>query len=241
MSARRFFVSGVHRIEETVPIEGTDVHHALHVLRLSAGDRIEIIDSGARAFVAELTGDAARLGARLIEERPRAATRELRVDVAQATPKAAKMDAIVEKATELGAMLLIPFSSERTVVRRVGDAKLQRWRRIARSAAEQCGRRDVPPVAAPISYKELLARFCAYDAVLFAWEGATEPLRNQLPHLLNGADSVLAVIGPEGGFSHAEVDAARECGAHIVSLGSRILRTETAAPALLAIIDYITG
>jgi 16S rRNA (uracil1498-N3)-methyltransferase len=242
MSEPRFFVSGIHHPNEIVSIEGDDAHHISNVLRLRAGDRIEIIDSGARAFVAELSGNRKKLRVRLLEEKSRLPARRRRVDVAQAMPKSSKMDSIVEKSTELGVTAVLPFCSERTIVRSVGEAKLQRWRRIARGAAEQCGRRDVPAVPEPVSFGALIARFCAYDVVLFAWEGAIgEPLRQRLPQLLSHADSVLVVVGPEGGFSHAEADAARRSGAEIVSLGERVLRTETAAPALLAILDYETG
>lgn len=240
MSRRRFFVSGVHRPNDVVSIEGSDAHHIADVLRLRAGDRIEIIDSAARAFVAELGGDERHVQARLLEERPHAVERQhLRVDVAQSMPKGSKMDAVVQKGTELGAALFLPFWSERTVARRAGAEKVERWRRIARSAAEQSGRREVPAVVEPVAFDDVLARFCAYDLVLFAWEGSNdEPLHDRLPRLLARAESVLVVIGPEGGFSHAEAEAARARGAHVIWLGERILRTETAAPALLAIINY---
>jgi 16S rRNA (uracil1498-N3)-methyltransferase len=239
MNRRRFFVEGIHHPSEIVSIEGTDAHHIADVLHLRAGDRIEIVDSGGRAFVAEIAGDARHLRARLVEERPRTVRSRLRIDVAQAMPKGSKMDEVIEKATELGAALVLPFWSERTIARSVGVEKLERWRRIARSASEQSGRREIPSVLEPAAFTEVLARFCAYDLVLFAWEGSNGvPLRNRLPQLLARADSALVVIGPEGGFSHAESEAARVRGAQIVSLGERILRTETAAPALLAVLNY---
>jgi 16S rRNA (uracil1498-N3)-methyltransferase len=242
VSGRRFFVEGVHRRGETVTIEGSDAHHIADVLRLRSGDHVEVIDSAGEAFDAELSFNHHHVSAQLMDVNAQPVPARLRIDVAQAVPKGAKMDAIVEKATELGASVLLPFISERTIARETGDAKLARWRRIAQSAAEQCGRREMPAVLDPMPFAALLDRFCAYDCVLFAWESSKrEALRRRLPELISGANSVLIVIGPEGGFSHAEADAAKERGAVDISLGPCILRTETAALALLAILTYITG
>lgn len=241
MSRRRFFVSGIHHANELVPIDAADAHHAAHVLRLRAGDTVEVIDSGAHRFVAELRGEGSALSARLVAAVERSTASTLRVDLAQALPKRTKMDTIVEKVTELGANAVLPFHSARTIPAAPSDARVERWRRIARSAAEQCGRADVPNVAALGSFHDVVQRFSGYDTVVFAWENADrEPLRVRLPTLLEGAQRVLLVVGPEGGFSHEEADAARKRGAHVVSLGERILRTETAAPALLSIVNYLT-
>jgi 16S rRNA (uracil1498-N3)-methyltransferase len=235
----RFFVPGVHENGARVRIEGGDAHHVTDVLRLRDGDRVEIVDSAARAFVAVIEHDDSQLVARLVEELAAAPTGALRVDVAQALPKGAKMDFVVEKATELGAGTIMPFSSERTVARAVGGERVARWRRIAKSSAEQCGRREIPEIFEPCTYEALLARFDAYDAVLFAWETAERaPLRETLPALVRDAERVLVIIGPEGGFTHAEAAAARERGASVISLGQRILRTETGALALLAVLAY---
>jgi 16S rRNA (uracil1498-N3)-methyltransferase len=241
MSARRFFVEGVHRPGETVRIEGGDAHHIVHVLRLRPGDHVEVVDSAAHAFDAEIV-DGDGVGALLVRESVPQGLGNVRIDVAQAMPKGQKMDYVVEKATELGAGAILPFVSERTVAREAGTAKLARWRRVARSASEQSGRRAIPAVPAPLEFDELLARFCAYDLVLFAWESSdAQPLRLRLRELLKDARNVLVVVGPEGGFSHAEADAARAAGAELISLGRNILRTETAALAMLAILNYETG
>lgn len=237
--SNRFFVQGVHERGERVGIDAADAHHIVDVLRLRAGDCIEIIDSSARSFVGRLERVRDGLVAELVSECEAAAGKRLTVEVAQALPKGAKFDLVVEKATELGAAIIRPFTSERTIARGAGAQKVARWRRIARSAAEQCGRREMPTIADPVSYAELAGRFREYGAVLFAWESADRtPLRERLPALIASARSVLLVIGPEGGFSHAEAAAARTNGAHLVSLGPHILRTETAALALLAVVAY---
>ncbi|MDP9025758.1 MAG: 16S rRNA (uracil(1498)-N(3))-methyltransferase [Candidatus Eremiobacteraeota bacterium] len=239
MSARRFFVEGMHTEGDAVQIGPSDAHKIAHVLRLQSGDVIEIVDSAAVLFDAKLTVDAH--GTRAVLFAGRTSGRELRVeiDVAQGIPKGQKMDFVVEKLTELGAHAILPFESERSVAHDVGSAKLERWRRLAKSAALQSGRTVVPEVIDPQTLDDILARCASYDVALFPWEVAAQnPLRAMLPALIAGATRILIVIGPEGGFSHAEAERAAAAGAHRISLGARILRTETAALALLAILAY---
>ncbi len=240
MPARRFFIEGVQQAGAHVVIDASDAHKIAHVLRLRAGDAIDAVDSSGTLYRAQLTCVGERVEARLLVAEPGDATASLQVEVAQALPKGSKMDAIVEKATELGAAAIRPFRCERSIAREAGAGKLERWRRVARSAAAQCGRRDVPRVEEPVDFAALLEGFAAYDAVLFPWELAERrPLRTTLPPLLAQAGRVLAVIGPEGGFAHGEAEAARARGAHLLWLGPRILRTETAALALLAVIEAL--
>jgi 16S rRNA (uracil1498-N3)-methyltransferase len=236
-AARRFFIEGTCKAGSVIEIGGSDAHKIAHVLRLVAGDRIEIIDSTATQFDAAIETIGRSIRATLLEEFDAEFTASLCVDVAQAVPKGRRMDFVVEKGTELGARAFFPFFCERTIARSLGDEKLARWRRLARSAAQQSGRRDVPQIADPLSYDALLSKFSEYDAVLFAWELAPpRALRDALLSLLPQRGGVLAVVGPEGGFTHAEAAAALENDAVAISLGPRILRTDTAAMALLAVI-----
>jgi 16S rRNA (uracil1498-N3)-methyltransferase len=243
-AARRFFVEGRSEIGRSVEIAGGDAHKIAHVLRLHAGDRIEVIDSAGAAFAAAIEEAGPVVRATLVErvaERSEARP-PLDVEVAQAVPKGRRMDFVIEKCTELGAAAFLPFYCERSVGRCVGAEKLSRWRRLARTAAQQSGRRDVPQIAAPIEFDPLSQRFGEYGAVLFAWEMArSEPLRELLPSALPATGRVLVVIGPEGGFTHAEADLAERRGATLVGLGSRILRTDTAAIVLLAVIGALTS
>lgn len=244
MTARRFFVEGTREIGGVVEIEGGDAHKIAHVLRLSAGDRIEVVDSSSTAFVASIDELGRGVRATLVEVigAGNASRDALRLDVAQAVPKGRRMDLVVEKGTELGAAAFLPFHCERSVGRAAGAEKLARWRRLARTAAQQCDRLDVPDVADPLDYAMLLARFGEYDAVLFAWELAPQvPLSARLRDVLPPAGRALIVVGPEGGFTHDEADAARENGAQLISLGPRILRTDTAAIALLAVIGSLAS
>jgi 16S rRNA (uracil1498-N3)-methyltransferase len=152
------------------------------------------------------------------------------------------MDFVIEKATELGVMAFQPFFCERSVGRTAGDAKLSRWKRLARTAAQQCRRTDVPEVHAPITFDALVKSFAQYDIVLFAWELAEpQSLTQRLAALLPPEGKALVVVGPEGGFTHAEADDAAEQCADLLWLGPRVLRTDTAALVLLAVIGAVTS
>jgi 16S rRNA (uracil1498-N3)-methyltransferase len=248
VSARRFFVEGVCETGASVEIAGSDARKIVRVLRLAAGDAIEVIDSAGTVFAATIAIDGMRVRATLkgteAFEDPAgpAGAGSLCFDLAQALPKGAKMDFIVEKTTELGISAILPFCSERTIARDAGVAKVERWRRLAKAAAQQCGRRSIPQVEAALpSFDALLERFDEYDVVLFPWElSAHSLLRDTLPELLAGVRRALIVVGPEGGFTHDEAETARSRGAALVWMGPRILRTETAAMALLAIADALT-
>jgi 16S rRNA (uracil1498-N3)-methyltransferase len=243
-SARRFFLDGAQEAGNLIEIVGSDAHKITHVLRLSSGDRIEIVDSAAAAFVASIESVGGPVRARLLERlaAPPAQRAELVVDVAQAVPKGRRMDYVVEKCTELGANAFLPFYCERSVGRDVGAEKLARWRRLARAAAQQSGRRDVPAIETPIEFADLLERCARYDTVLFAWElAASAPMRETLQATLPASRRALLIVGPEGGFTHAEAQAAAARHAALLSLGPRILRTDTAAVALLAVITALAS
>jgi 16S rRNA (uracil1498-N3)-methyltransferase len=245
MPARRFFVEGLRAPGSCVDITGADARKIVSVLRLGAGDRIELVDSGGTLFDAVLSVEDGRVRATLTAPAPvEADTTALlvRIDVAQAIPKGQKMDFVVEKTTELGVEAIVPFWSERSVAGNAGPTKIERWRRLAKSASQQSGRRSIARVEDPIAFDRLLERFATYDVVLFPWELAPHiPLRERLPPLLENARSALAVVGPEGGFSHDEAGEAVAHGAEMLWLGPRILRTETAAMVLLAIMGAFAG
>ncbi len=239
----RFFIEGLHATGDIIDFSSGDARKLAAVLRKKSGDIVEVIDSAAHAFHARLQVESDGVSAKLLEslEQP-VPHASLRVTVAQGIPKAQKMDFVIEKLTELGVDAVVPFSSERSVVDNVGENKIQRWRRIAKSAAQQCGRRDIPTIKAPVRWNQLVDQFWQYDRTLLPWELAPQAaLRRRLPALLKGVSRMLIVIGPEGGFSHHEVDQARQHGAKLISLGGRILRTESAALALCSIVNYLTG
>ncbi len=241
-SATRFFAAGILATGEVIELAGEDARKLLVVLRRAAGDEVEIVDSGGRSFGGVLEIEGASVRARLVRELRAPRAPSLSITLAQGVPKAAKMDYVVEKATELGIARIVPFTSERTVGGGSREGKVERWRRLAKSAAQQCGRADVPSVEAPLPFSSLLERVAEYDLALVPWEVAeASPLRERLPQLLGNVRSVLVAIGPEGGLSHAEALAAEAAGAHLISLGSRILRTETAGLVACSALLYAGG
>ena len=244
----RFFVEGVHAVGDRVAFAADDARKLATVLRKRSGDRVQVVDSGGVAFGATLDverpdGHAARVRATLDERLDRGDVETaLRVTIAQAVPKGQKMDLVVEKATELGAHAIVPVRSARVIGHDTSAGKVERWRRIAKSAAQQSGRLRVPGVADVHDWDALLATFVHYDRVFVPWELAeSAPLRDVFERELGGAGGVLVVIGPEGGFSADEVERARSAGALAISLGRRILRTETAALVVLAALLYARG
>jgi 16S rRNA (uracil1498-N3)-methyltransferase len=242
MGARRFFVADAHAVGDRLTIDGSDAHKISRVLRLRDGDEIEIADSAARVYRAVLHLADGNVSATLSAAIETPATRGVAIDVAQGIPKGAKMDFVIEKLSELGVAEIVPVESERAIARDIGEAKLERWRRVAKAAAAQSGRPAIARIAAPVNFERLVARFVSYDAVLFPWElAAAQPLRETLPSLIANARRILVVVGPEGGFSHAEAETAQTAGANVISLGSEILRTETAGLVVLSILRYLTA
>jgi 16S rRNA (uracil1498-N3)-methyltransferase len=239
----RFFVEGVHVLGESVAFAADDARKIATVLRGRSGDRVQVIDSAGSAFSASIDVSGNAVVATL-DERIERGTREsaVRVTVAQAIPKGQKMDLIVEKATELGVAAIVPLRSERVVGERTGDHKIERWQRLAKTAAQQCGRSVIPAVAPIADWPALIATFGDYDRVYVPWELAdVRPLRETFEADAPRINSALFIIGPEGGFSSDEVERATAAGAVAISLGTRILRTETVALVVLAAFAYARG
>jgi 16S rRNA (uracil1498-N3)-methyltransferase len=239
----RFFVEGVHAVGARVRFAADDARKLALVLRKRSGDRVQVVDSGGVAYAATLAVEGHDVHAMLDELLARDPVETaLAITIAQAVPKGQKMDLVVEKATELGAHAVVPVRSARVIGHDTGAAKVERWRRIAKSAAQQSGRTRIPPVADVHDWDALLATFADYDRVYIPWElSDPAPLRDVFERELPAATSVLVVIGPEGGFAADEVERARAAGATPISLGRRILRTETAALVVLAAALYARG
>ena len=227
------------RIAARVELTRAERHYLLDVLRLRAGDELEVFDGEGGRHPARVEGDSAlRLGPRRVD-----AARGAPVALAQALAKGEKMELVVEKATELGASEILPFASERSVVRLEGkraEERVERWRRIAASAARQCGRADLPAVH-PVGTLESVLDAAAQrgQRCLLLWEKARELRLSQALARIDGP--VVLVVGPEGGFSDAEAEVARARGAELVTLGPRVLRTETVALAALAVAQFLRG
>ncbi|HEX3468760.1 MAG TPA: RsmE family RNA methyltransferase [Candidatus Elarobacter sp.] len=239
----RFFVEGVHAAGDRVALAPDDARKVATVLRKRSGDRVQVVDSAGVAYAATLDVDGRDVRAHLDAALERADPESgLRITLAQAVPKGTKMDLVVEKATELGVHAIVPVRTARVVALASGAEKVERWRRIARSAARQSGRVRVPDVGDVVEWDALLATFGRYDRVFVPWELADPaPLRTVFDAQLAGASHALVVIGPEGGFAAGEIARARDAGASVISLGRRILRTETAALVVLSAMLYARG
>ena len=226
--------------------DGDLYNHMVRVLRLGAGDAIQLSDEKGMVHFSTITQvvnewvtikiDSSRLAARRDSTIPQ-------ITICQALPKGDKVDLILQKGTELGAHDFWLFGGRRSVAKLREDqqnSKLERWNRITTEASRQCGRPDIPEVTWRASAVEA-ANDTSQELRLILWEGERE-------HSLKGAlsvggkpSSVIVAIGPEGGFDPLEVRHFSQHGFQPVSLGTRILRTETASIAILAIIQYIWG
>ncbi|WP_312334869.1 16S rRNA (uracil(1498)-N(3))-methyltransferase [Anaerospora hongkongensis] len=239
---RRFLLSD--RLADKMVVAGGEAHHMLRVLRLAAGDQVVVVDPVGQAAVARIT-QASDTEVFLSMETMLAEEREapITIRLAQGLPKSDKMDFIVQKAVELGISEIIPMEADTSVVR-YDAAKQQnrreRWQKIAAEAAKQCQRTIVPNVAAVQDLARLLAATGGETQIIVLYEGQVPLGLKQVLRERPGNDYLL-IIGPEGGLSSREVQLAQERGAAIVTMGPRILRTETAALAAIAAVMYEHG
>jgi 16S rRNA (uracil1498-N3)-methyltransferase len=192
-----------------------EARHVLKVLRGRNGDALEVVDADGRLFFAELgAGDEARV-LEVLE-----GYEEVGLSLYQAVPKGGRMDLVVEKATEVGATKIVPLLTERGLVR-PGDAKVGRWRRVAKAAARQSLRMVVPDVAQPVSFSEAVLEAGGEGVLLH-----NEPDLAPLEAVVSAPASLF--VGPEGGWSEEELQAAEEAGLALAQLGPYRLRSETA-------------
>lgn len=240
----RFFITPEQFDSHRPVVRGQDVRHMVKVLRLKPGDRVELLDGAGRAAKAMVEhvrkeevvclkmGEFEPLGAPPVE-----------VILVQGIAKGDKMDLIIQKCTELGVSVVIPLICHRSVVQ-LDDGKIQdrqaRWQRVALEAAKQCRRPDVPVVSLPRKLPDVLAGMPKGSAAIMPWEG--EDTRSFSDALAGDTpESIYIFIGPEGGFEPYEAEEARRAGVSTVSLGPRILRTETAGLACITIIMHRLG
>ena len=232
----RFYADPSRDADETVYLTPDDARHALTVLRLRSGQHVEIITNGKR-FEAELTcHDNHDVSARILSSLP-STEPALSVTLFQGLPKADRMDLIVQKSTELGVCRIVPVLMNRCVVRpdpKDAARKLERWKKIAREAGKQSGRCMIPEITEPVSLSRLSDAVSLPETNIVPWEEASGfgPLsfRNSHPDL----SSLGILIGPEGGIEKEEIALLQSSGFIPVTLGKRILRTETAGPAAIS-------
>ena len=239
----RFYADPDRSDEQRFVLTPEDARHALKVLRMRVGDDAEIIfrESRFHAVLDRIAEDRVELFPRssLPSTEPR-----LAVTLFQGIPKGDKMDWVIQKNVEMGITRIVPVEFSRCVVRFSGAEaakKQERWQKIAREAGKQSGRCRIPEVAAPVSVSSLPGLFSSCEQVAVPWEECTQggPLSYVQRH--PSLSSLGIVIGPEGGIAPEEIDLFRSCGCETLTLGKRILRTETAGLAALSVFYGLYG
>lgn len=240
----RFYVGPGQIRDGQVSITGSDVNHIKNVLRLQQGDWLTACDKAGMDYIGRI--QALSPGEVILSiEKVQATGTELdtQITLFQGLPKKEKMEFIIQKAVELGVYRIVPVMMKRCVVRLQEEKKLQRkqerWQAIAEAAAKQCDRGIVPQVCAPVTMEEAfdMAASLEYNMIPYELQEGIQDSRRIVAEAC-GSKSLGIFIGPEGGFEPEEVEAARALGAHPLTLGKRILRTETAGMALLSILMF---
>ncbi|MBE5949986.1 MAG: 16S rRNA (uracil(1498)-N(3))-methyltransferase [Lachnospiraceae bacterium] len=239
-----FYCEEKNVTEGAIRITGSDVNHIKNVLRMRAGEPLTVCDGTGMEYSCEITEFLADEVVLRILKKAKAQTElTTRLVLYQGLPKKDKMELIIQKAVELGAAEIVPVMTKRCIVKLEDDKKeakkLERWQAIAESAAKQSGRAVIPAVTRVMSYREALKRAKENGMGLIPYECAAgmKSLKEAASQAADQA-TVSIFIGPEGGFEEAEVEAAKEHGIVPVSLGKRILRTETAGFTTLSILMY---
>ena len=243
---RRFFVEQILSRGETLVIKGSEARHIIRVLRMRAGDSLILMDRKGARFQSRIESVRGEEVSVLLEKPvPAPPESPAEIILCQALLKARAMDFVIEKASELGVHQIVPFVSQRTVVRLDHDqpsTRLRHWREIAVNASKQSNRARPPEVAIPCTLPALVEQWRDEAALkVILWE---DEKSQDLKALLRGSaplKTVVGIIGPEGGFSVDEVNRVRQGGFSSVSLGRRVLRAETAALTLLAVLQYEWG
>jgi 16S rRNA (uracil1498-N3)-methyltransferase len=239
----RFFIPSPLAAGIEVALPPTAAHHAAQVLRLKRGDAVTLFDGEGGEFGAKILNASSRAVDVVVADR-RAVEREspFEITLVQALIAAERMDQVVQKAVELGAVAIVPVASARSVTRLDPDRarrRVEHWRQIVVASCEQCGRNRLPIVHAPCELRAWLTRPLPASKVgsrLLLTPSATESLRHLAP-----SASMEILIGPEGGFAPEEESAALAAGFRSLRLGPRVLRTETAGPAMLAAMNALWG
>lgn len=228
-----FFVDKSKRQGDCYFITGADFNHIKNVLRMNVGDTFLVSENGISSLceIESLEGDT--VTARIIEENYNDTNLPVKIYLFQGLPKSDKMELIIQKAVELGAEGITPVEMNRCVVKlddKKKKSKTARWQAIAESAAKQSKRNAIPEVADVVTYKKALEMAKKLDLLLVPYESKNgmADTKSALAQMESGM-SVGILIGPEGGFEESEVESAFQIGGKVISLGKRILRTETAA------------
>lgn len=239
----RFFVDACDTKGKSITITGEDVNHIKNVLRLKIGDEIIINDKEQTDYICNISSfDGGVVVADIVDVIKNAAELPVKIVLFQGLPKLDKLEFIIQKAVELGVSEIVPVITKRTIVKvdsKKEEKKLARYQAIATSAAKQSGRGVIPSVTNFMSYKQAIEYAADLDMVIVPYEEAKGiSYSKEVISSIKGKKSLGVFIGPEGGFAKDEVDMACDNGAVAITLGHRILRTETAGLTTLSIIMF---
>jgi 16S rRNA (uracil1498-N3)-methyltransferase len=241
----RFFLPKERIQDQRGTVVGDELAHLRKVLRLEPGDRFIVFDDTGWEHEAVIRSFSAHRGdIDILRSYQPDRESALQITLALGLTKGEKMDFVVEKATELGVLNIVPFTSTYTVPKlddRKAEARTERWKKIAVSAAKQSGRTRLPKVYSLCEFREFAGKPWDDMLKLFFWEREGQQTLKQVRDSQPDARAVLLVIGPEGGFSVEEADLAQRHGFRSVQLGPRILRAETAAIAALSLVQFLWG
>jgi 16S rRNA (uracil1498-N3)-methyltransferase len=239
----RFYAPSEAVKKDRIELKSDEAHHISKVMRLQAGDEINVFD-GTKEYAGIIEkSTATKVIIRILSSATHSLKDILNITLAVGLPKYKKMDFIIQKATELGVKRIVPIRTQRSLIDfddKTASKKVTRWQQIAVSACKQCGRIDIPEILLPLKFKEAVSLNAEYDIAFAGWVSEkSQSLKSYLSKKNASKKSrIICYIGPEGGFSKKEVELMSENDIETVSLGQRILRCETAAMYVLSALSF---
>lgn len=240
-----FYVKDDQMMDDEIRITGSDVNHIKNVLRKKINDELEVCDESQNRYftkIREMTSEEVWLS--ILKKSSDSTEAKVKIDLYQGLPKSDKMDMIIQKCTELGVSEFYPVLMDRVIVKideQKERKKVERWSKIAQEAAKQSGRQIVPGVQNIMKLENIIENLSKYDIVIVPYEcEKNDTVKDVLENIGNSIESIAVVIGPEGGFSEKDMVMLQKVSSmKKVSLGKRILRTETAGLATVAMLLYV--
>ena len=240
----QFFVEQEQIGQDTITITGSDVNHIKNVIRLKPGNEIRVSNREDKDYICEITDISnEEVVAKIIDVDLAGTELKTKVYLFQGLPKGDKMETVIQKNVELGVYEIIPVAMKRSIVKldaKKAEAKVKRWNGISESAAKQSKRMIIPNVTKVMTYKEAIECAKELDICLVPYENAKDMTHTrEIIESIKNESKVGIFIGPEGGFEEDEIESAIALGMETITLGKRILRTETAGMAIMAVIAYM--
>lgn len=240
---QKFIIPDIDPPPSRATIQGQDARHISKVLRLTIGDRIELTNGLGQDFTAKIsTIGPGSVDLSILDACDSSTESPIDITLCSGMLKDKKMDMVIKHVTQLGILQWVPFFCQRSIPtpdKKRLEKRHQRWESIAVESLKQCGRSRLPRILPPVSFETLLDQALDQDVKIAFWEQSTRKLSTL--DKTSGKNKIMILIGPEGGFSEAEIDQAREKGFLSYSLGPRILRAETAAISSCALIQHLLG